>query len=150
MRKLLTLVATAVMLAILPSASSAATACKPPRGPGDNLLHSTHLRAYPVSCHIARVVVLRLTRHRAWLEGLEGFYVAGRRWVFAGPVGDGVLALGLSSTEVAAARPPAPSRVATARVRSAELTPSLEPARLDPGPNGARTRTAWFRSCPSK
>jgi hypothetical protein len=40
-----------------------------------------HLRAYRVSCHIARVVVLRSTRHRAWFEGLKGFYVAGRRWV---------------------------------------------------------------------
>jgi hypothetical protein len=76
------LVALAAIAALATTASlAAATACKPPRGPGDNLVHSTHLRAYRVSCHIARVVVLRSTRHRAWFEGTEGFYVAGRRWV---------------------------------------------------------------------
>jgi hypothetical protein len=49
--------------------------CSPPRGPGDNLVHSTNLRAKRTSCRIARRVVLVSTAHPD-----QGFSVSGHEW----------------------------------------------------------------------
>ena len=56
--------ATAVLLIVAPiaflpgSASASARHCKPPHGPGDNLVHSHALRAHRTHCRAARRVVL--------------------------------------------------------------------------------------------
>jgi len=55
-----------------------AHSCAPPRGPGDNLVHSGHVRATRVSCPAARKLMIRCDRfsyghsgscaalHRSW------------------------------------------------------------------------------------
>jgi hypothetical protein len=64
-----------------PPGSSAATSCRPPRGPGDDLVHSEKLRAGGVGCDVARQVVLASTNGAGgrFSEG-AGFTVAGERW----------------------------------------------------------------------
>jgi hypothetical protein len=70
----LTLISALIVLALAPSAQ-ASVSCRPPRGPGDNLVHSSNLRATGVSCAVARQVVLASTRRPG-----QYFYVAGYRW----------------------------------------------------------------------
>lgn len=55
--------------------------CRPPRGPGDNLVHSSDLRARGVDCATAREVVLASTKGppARFSEGAP-FDAAGFRW----------------------------------------------------------------------
>ena len=64
-----------------PPGSSAATSCTPPRGPGDDLVHSERLRATGVGCDVARQVVLASTKGSGgrFSEGAI-FTVRGERW----------------------------------------------------------------------
>jgi len=64
-----------------PALSRAATSCRPPRGPGDNLVHSSNLKAKGVSCRVARRVVLASTKgpRGRFSEGTP-FRVANQRW----------------------------------------------------------------------
>ncbi len=73
----------AICLVFLPSPASshAAASCRPPRGPGDNLVHSSDLRARGVACRVARRVVLASTKgpRGRFSEGTP-FTVARQRW----------------------------------------------------------------------
>lgn len=64
-----------------PARSRAATSCRPPRGPGDNLVHSRDLKARGVRCRVARRVVLASTKGPGgrFSEGTP-FVVAHQRW----------------------------------------------------------------------
>lgn len=64
-----------------PASSQAYSSCEPPRGPGDNLVHSSNLRATGVGCGTARRVVLASTEGSSgrFSEGTP-FSVAGERW----------------------------------------------------------------------
>lgn len=85
MRKgILAMVAGWTVLAVCllaPAGSSAATRCAPPRGPGDNLVHSEDLRAAGVGCGLARRVVLASTAGQSgrFSEGTP-FNVGGYTW----------------------------------------------------------------------
>lgn len=58
-RKAILLAPLALLIVVAFSSSASATAsCRPPRGPGDNLVHSYNLRATNTSCGVARRVVL--------------------------------------------------------------------------------------------
>jgi hypothetical protein len=45
-------------------AAKPSQACSPPRGPGDNQVHSTNVRAHGISCAEARSVMLRCNNKR--------------------------------------------------------------------------------------
>jgi len=54
------------------------TSCAPPRGPGDNLVHSSGLRVANLSCSVGRAVALACIR---FTEGHAGVCAAaGYRW----------------------------------------------------------------------
>lgn len=76
------------LVAILsPESSTAATSCGPPRGPGDNLVHSEKLRAEGVGCDVARRVVLASTKGSGHFSEGAPFVVAGRSWrCYASPL----------------------------------------------------------------
>ncbi len=58
--------------------AAAAAKCAPPRGPGDNLIHSANVRTRHVGCAAARKVMLRCDR---FSYGHSGHCRAvGRRW----------------------------------------------------------------------
>lgn len=81
--RLAVIVLTAIGLVFFsfPADSRAAAPCRPPRGPGDNLVHSRNLKAKGVNCRVARRVVLASTKGPGsrFSEGTP-FTVAHQRW----------------------------------------------------------------------
>jgi hypothetical protein len=61
-----------------PAKSAAARACAPPRGPGDNLVHSKNLHVKNITCKVGRTVALACTRFTYGHAGTCA--AAGRRW----------------------------------------------------------------------
>jgi hypothetical protein len=74
----LVLIATAVGVTSMGASSALAKACAPPRGPGDNQVHSHGLRTHHLRCSRGRRVALSCTR---FTFGHAGHCSAiGRRW----------------------------------------------------------------------
>ena len=63
-----------------PPTSQASKACRPPKGPGDNLVHSFNLRASGVGCKLARQVVLASTKGSGHYSEAVPFNVGGYKW----------------------------------------------------------------------
>jgi hypothetical protein len=64
----------------MPANSEAYSSCSPPRGPGDNLVHSSNLRASGVDCATARRVVLASTKGSGHFSEGVPFDVGGYKW----------------------------------------------------------------------
>jgi hypothetical protein len=75
----LVLAAIVVAMFSVPSvghASGGTHGCRPPHGPGDNLIHSAHVRAQQVGCQTARIAILKCAR---FSYGSSGPCTAARR-----------------------------------------------------------------------